>query len=704
MNSTLVQVTGFPLCLKSRLVFVSILVLFSALVHNDAASIQPLTVEYLGNYSGEADTIAVENILYAEPYYVLIGREERKRIIRYFEASQGELLEAFSIHLDDGQSNLSESLVMRGGLSNDNITVLLYQGDDALEYIVIDHAKTQQVTYRGTIPNIGKVREKALEGETIYMVADGDISELVVQPIAGETSRYPIPEDVRINNLEIMDGNFYYSNGRGTPFMTSGWISNSNELVLSENRWLDSPRNPYFFSIKNASKLLLITMGFSHLKMEAVLTDWSQRDQPKIIQKFNCGFGSNTIAAMFDSLIALPNPDDPENALDLYQKIGPAYEKASTISYPVWRFALGPEFLIHSNQSSVGAYDIRDPKNPRQVAVSAKTSFQPGGIAANGQYIYSKYKDENGRNILLTLDGAVPSDIKEVDRIVLPEERYTYIEAHHSLVGIFSNTDRTFYEILDNGLVGPPVVLPFLPTDDENFSLFGPIVWNRDLFIVAMSYQGHDVSRTDLWIFSRSGSVISSVPEAKIEIQKNSTRLCLSGDHLYFSKTESVRDYSEDTPPFKYYDYLFLYSLENPQQPLLLSQVEVNQGEDSLSFIDLAVHDGMLGYAGWDRSGIVDFRDPKNPVPYKPVPFPKAWYGFWYQNVLGLVNSDTIVFYQVDPEGNSVECARIPSSGGSVSGGTALSGNRLYKSRSKFGLDVFDLILDSTDVLHWADH
>jgi beta-lactamase regulating signal transducer with metallopeptidase domain len=724
MNSRITQLSRLSLKFKFALTgFACMMFLLSGMV-KPAISQQSLTVDFLGNFSGEMNSIKIESIVYAAPYYAVIGRQNDARIIHYYKYQDKQLVQEFTNWIDASTGDEPSARLIKA-VANESYIVLFYKTDNGLWLMAFDHDKSQTFGVTMKLSGISKIKAARLDGADLYFIDEMQNSTLYRYTLGQEflTSNQwqaSIPEDISTTDFELINGEIFLSDGYGDDEagnmlgVARCWIDANGELHIDELRRYADDGHPFTDKIMSMGTTAFITRSsYGFFYHDVLIVDWSAKDNPVVIDTIK----ANRVDYMANNGTILAVPARPEQMMipkagtDLYQSTDGQWNKIVNLPDANGVLACGPEVLLSYDGNDLKAYDITEPANPSEISMGVTSALRVIHIASEGFFVHATADTD-----FISIDTAIPSSSRINNITAIPENEYASIKANDSILS-YSLSDYanegpnslTLYEILEDGSLGEEIPQPPIPSNITYSALAN--LFNDHFYIQAyyipqpdgMSFP--DPAYPELYIHARSGNKIDAQPLSTITLMVDSSFLRLSGNLLFELRREYVRKPDPEIGSLFIEYQLFTYSLENAARPVLLSKFMLPISPDfnrpSGPYIHTVVPNGdyYVYCCGRSPSGILDVSDPENPRHIGHLP--SAYSIFWYKGLLGLGQRDAIIFFRIDPEQGPIEIARIEQN---LLRDVSISGDRMTVSKLDKGIDIYQLSLDQTGILNWRLH
>ena len=348
-----------------------------------------------------------------------------------------------------------------------------------------------------------------------------------------------------------------------------------------------------------------------------------------------------------------------------------------------------------------------------QVNVPVKKSVSYSLIYPFGNYLLQADGETKVQSTLAIVDAVEPSDMKVVGDIPLQGTLCNNMQLHHSLFSVIvkNPTPETIaYSFQKDSPVGTRIVTPPL-LQDKKIAGYGDALFNDKLYIQGYNYPIPDGYSTPppvyqrLYIYRRDGDQINQEPSSTLQLGLSDYFVQLS-DTLLIASNFKANDKGVN------YNYINLYSLDNPERPVLLTKYTIPSESSYHTFMfmrNIVLGSKTIAYILSPMSyksfpiNFIDIHDPLNPK-YQSVPASLTANDYvmniqWYKDLLLVMTRSEVIFYQMDSQGNWKELTRMQSG---PNGSMAADGNHLYFSKNNSGIDTYQLKFNDTGIVHWS--
>ena len=732
MNTQLKKLTRLSFSFKFALSVVSVCIIMLSGLTKQIVIAQTLDIEYLGNYSGGQEKVTVDGVAYFDPYYVLIGRQNGRIMIAFCTYKDKALKVEHSTYLMEISE--SSNYKFKKITVSDKYLIFNYSANSQDYFYIYDRNKNWTLYQYGIA--LSTVNEFQIIDDILYILCwntvNGKEEDYIFcwNILRHEFIKfYTLPNFVQASCMAIL-GNEVVLNDRDISIIDTaptkdrygyirGTLTESGQVIVPDARWfVQSGMYAYLPFFMKGSLIYINGQYLDPISpIQISIYDWSNKENPKLIQKFT-SIGYFKDDKVYQDLLLLEK--------QLYRFNGTEYSKIVDLPQFLAPVAISQKLVIGCYDGNLVAYDISDPSQITQVRVPIERSEIFRDIYACGSYLLQLKSSSVEAVSIAILDAAVPTDIKQAGEMIIPGKRDSSIQFHHSLftVRVKEPTPETIaYAFQKDSPVPAQIVVPPL-IQDASIARYGDILYNDKVFIQGYNYavpNGHqtpDPAYQQLYIYRRDGNQINQTPSSTLELALNDAFVQLTGALLITSNSESITEIVNKQTRWMYYNYINIYSIENPERPVLLTKYRIPQNADGsitssipLSIRDLLVEDNTVVYtlydnAGGFRIGFIDIHDPLQPkqqivsVTLSSGDFigslPNSM--AWYKNMLLLKTNNEIIFYRMDTQKNWQEISRIKIG---ASSGFTTDGNRLYVSKNYDGIDTYQFRLEDTGILIW---
>ena len=728
MNTQLTKLSRLSFTFKFSLTVASVcIVLLSGLVKQTVIA-QTLDIEYLGNYSGGKDKIVVDGLAYFDPYYVIIGRQNGQMLVHFCTYKDKIMKVEHTAYLDTVK--VDSNYMFKKVIVSDKYLAFSFKKDSKDGYAFYDRNTNWSISGIRLIPGI-TIEDMQIIDDDIYILErksenGKEIFSIVRQNISTDhqINEYKIPDYIQAGCMTII-GNEVVLNDRDITIIDSastkdkygyirGVLSNDGEVIVPDERWfVKGSKYMYLPFFMKGSFAYINFQQIPSFRMEMDVYDWSDKENPKLIQKFSPQYNFKEDRVYKDLLLL-----DKQ----LYRYDGTQYVKRSDFSQVMAPVVIGPQLVLGCETSELAAYDITDPSQLTKIDLPVIRSDYYSVLHAFGKYLIGRvHADENGF-ILKIWDAAVPADIKTVTEMFTPGKGITNIQFHHSLYSLIVNNpspETVIYSFKDDSPAGTKVMAPPL-LDDAKIVKIGDTLYNDYVYIQGYYFSapnGHqtpDPAYQRLHIYRRNGNQIDMNESSTLELNINDSEVYLS-DSLLITKSQEVKNEIVNKQNIAVtYNYVTIYSVENPKRPVLVSKYQIprnNEDQSAMmvpqSMLDITVNSNAIAFTTRSVSleqqvGVIDIRDPSHPA-YQLITNKSSDDNYistlsWYKNLLFVKTMTEIIIYHRDTTGNWTELERIQAGSGSS---YSITENRLYISKGFGGIDTYQFRLDDTGIINW---
>lgn len=748
MSQKMVRLTRVSLRYKVALFLVSFLLAGISGLFTQAVVSQTMDLKFLANYPDST----VEGFTYASPYYVVITREKGERFATYYNWNNGEWAKVQQIKqsIPCGTESPTQTT------ANDRYTYFLYQTSiGEVKGWAIDHQDLDRsLSANFNLPADGVFQSARVSGDSLYALIQFSKEKTGTNGIVHYRGQYIyrltlaedgssvaykmfyIPPQLSVYAFDLygdsiaMVANYGGMEGYTKFGLMFGRMGDNAQLEVEEQRWFEGALQPGIYRYPNQFYVLGTTMivnfkvtdtsGDSRYS-EIYYIDWAQRDNPITRQIIPVASGNN-LSTMWIShdpstigiIVSLTNPSSSSEYgmyLDLYQMVDGTYQKKSTIPHlPSQYGEIGKNTFYYETDGVYYFFDCNDITNPKAYSIPISPSASITAVAANQKYVYfTAFK--NGQTKLISLDTAIPSDLRTTNEQVLSLDDSVNLAAHDSLLVAYlkKGTDRIeIFQLDSTGALGEKITAPQFPTEEGKRQLL-KLLWNQTVFIALCWYRDPTQSNShevDAYIFVRTDTGIGSMI-AKVRLMDYAMYIegatVLNGDYLFMVTSESYID--DQSSSSKTRTNLHIYSFVDPQRPELILDYELKHpffimpGLGSLSANEryLCLSDAL------DPSLLIDIRDVMNPKEYAVESYQNVINTYWFNDLLVLKLPDSIVFCRIQEDGTLQEIGRQDVFKQTVK--LSFTPNRMFVSREEDGLDIYQIqISDLTSIPNWKSY
>ena len=671
MNTQLAKLSRLSFSFKSCLVAVSLcIILFSSQVQPIGIA-QTLDIEFLGNYAGGKDVTCVDDLVYIDPYYALIGRQSGSVVVYFFEYKDKVLKLVHTAHPDTG-NDAGNYTYVQSAVSGQYL-VFLYKINGKYCFNVYD--RNQNWFFKQNTIFLSSVRDIKIYDNDLYILGRweaGDKQPWVVfrQNIKNlQMKEYTIPDYIQPTmDIDIIDGDVLLNDSNinpeelnDKPGYIRGVLTEDRKVQVSEQRWFVQPNCGYTSFFMNGPYIFL---HYRHPDAPAIselnIFDWSAKDNPKFIQKFPIPYDL-TENKVYQDLLIIGNK--------LYRLKDKQYGIVCDFPDGSDLKAIGPSMVLGLGKNELVGYDFSSPGSIQRISSPLKMAENFGKIYANGYYIYYPTQKED-RTAVSVVDAAIPGNLKQVKELSLESKTAGNFQFHDSL---FTVTDMNIpavstYSLLGDGIIGEKKATPPL-IQDPSIVRLGQTLYNANIYLqsyyftVPNELMVSDPAYQRFYMYRKAGDVIEQEPVSILELNINDRTALLSDKYLLVYNSDKKGEIVNGVNMAVDYNTITLYSIENIERPLLLTKYRIpNVYEEIFSQIIAMSIDGfsfgpdLISYIVSGTTGvslgIIDIRDPeKLEQQLYPVSLAKddSIRGIqWYKNIVIVKIWEEIIFYQYE--------------------------------------------------------
>jgi hypothetical protein len=672
------------------------------------ANSQIIEAEYLSSYHGEGDGFFVEKVVYAEPYYLFLGREDQVAQIRYLQYDNGALTESFRIVPFEDEPLDQKRFIHLG--ANQEITFLVILDEETQILLWFDHSNgADAIIHSANIESDVRITEFAFGDHALHAMRYGDEVNLISMIFNEEYSSVR-----QVNNLINYDGfnpgELGCADGEILIGDRYGDLEQEyNGLLrfrLDENDHLVMNAEP-FLAHENATIVKTIIASHSYVLLEtdnASVWQWSNAEEPQKLLSFSVEFGHFYAALSEKHLVMLPAGGEKYS---LYTKESSGYSDPTKIPFIYRSLALGPELLIQYGDGGVVAHDIISSSYPTQIPLTFAETQAIRQVKALGNYLYVFSNDTI--SVLDAADPAAPMFINDIaqDHYFIYEAQYlTFVPLN--LSGNTSYENRVIHTVNPDGSLGDEQLPPLL-TEEEKMDGLSTPSWNEDVFVQPVRYNverqlplGSD-EFVKLYLYEIIDTQIAETYSGVIEGASSPLEYAIDGDLLYIANAERDKSVSIYQPD-EYFLNVHVYSIADISNPQFISKISIKQDGFSYPFLSsLIVRENWLVLNTFDKAYLFNVSD-SQALKYVPSPEDISglyyWYkGYWFEREM----SKGVTVYKPTSEG-FVKVAVLPIL---EAWNMDIKDDYLYVAHRNRGLDIYKLTFDNSNtsetyVSNWA--
>lgn len=624
---------------------------------------QPLDLQKINQYP----QFIVDYSLFAPPYFLVIGREEEKRIFRYY-SQEGD---TWSVH-HEKKIPLEETQTIFYSQANEYLTVIVYETtDNQVHFLSISNSPDSSEYDLERINKNDELHKVILQDRTLYsltrqsdlfylqkitysenmkreeeilaswnagvffiddfaVLGDSLLFVYSLSPNVTLPDTTPSPEGVIVGRLK---GNqqidfdtkkwFYETTKFGDDvieFQPDSVFVDGTMAFITRKTIVPDPHAPFDPFITNQHELLVV--------------DWSDTANPRLIQTINDSIenwgmppGDQGIVANSRYLVFCADTSLSYNIV-IYQKKDNVWIQATLLKGESGYLSLWNDQLIIDHSSTRIIYDLSQLPNLQEIVSPPNTVFDGlhSYTAINDRlyFVDDWEKNPNLTSIKLSENTPMIPD----SRLPLDKGGYYELTTDGSLLAAASNSNPSepirIVQLNSDGSLGDQIQSVPLSLEEPHISYtFGPL-WNNKVFLFPYIVRIVDESTAGIVfkyiveIRERNQNPVGNritqlFPSTEADISH-----LLIDDRLVIAefRTFSVdrRDYADN--------YLLTYSIQNPAQPERISEYSlpfpdgpVTDRKFNRRQVKLAYHPSqkLLAYTDQIRTGVLDFSDPANP-------------------------------------------------------------------------------------------
>ncbi len=736
-------------CVSNRNRCVQILILCSIFMlmsstHSSMAQSESIEFEYQSKYP----ELAVEDMVYADPYYAVLLRGKYQRTIQFYlrDGDSWILHHQKIVDMPEEQQFLScqannSLMVIKFFLKDTQYgcqVIDVNTDDGAYDYIVMPK---EELNFDGEIfpysPAIGSLH---IQERTIVFLADNIFTRISYDEALNqvEHNEYVVPSEYSITDFDFLGENLLFVSNPtadiNVPLLRGVGIArfnSSNELVFDNNLWyfktesIDGKeiyRKPEAIRTLGTTSFIVRETGeLSWLSWprptegagyEMLIIDWSDGDNPKLVQTIgepdvDWEYISNAISGYDanESMLALQIPNTSQAVLSIYEPIGGSWEKSSSIdlSFPRYPYiSLGGNAVILKNSQELSIFDLSDPSTPREIDPPVNKTDRFYYLNYYNEIFY--YIDNHGAFTAARFDES--NNINIVDQVSLPDG-WQVVGVNYGLCALRKDKEIKIIPLNANGGFGEELITPEYPKDDSITNILDPM-WNDEyLVIVYIQYTTEDhnyPSPTEfvIQVYSRDGDQIGSMVSMFSNSSREFSSIMLIED--FFIATERL---TGDAGQYELQYKLLIYPLDsdNPAESVIEYDIPINENvvnQRRMRVVNNISYNSELQYIAYSssaQSGIIDFSDAQNP---KHLNFflPASDSVHWNNGRLFLKQGELIDCYRIEDD-KAVLIGSMNDLAVSSSSNPIFSEDDIYLSRSWLGMERYKMTVDQTNVENW---
>ena len=714
MNTQLVHLSRLSLEFKFGITLVFCFLFLCVGTVKQTVFAQTAEIQYLGNYKGDKNSLGIEGMVYAEPYYALIGKQGDSRAIHLYSYSGGKLnlerIKFLNYSIPESEPVLEESFAQDGWIA------LFYK--NSRQFYSWNYTDPSSEISCGILPydNVYQILKdteylymlvsKTNGNDKIYFICRWDLKTF-------KQKEYKFPEKIKPRTLAMIQGDFIFdytvtdmSKPEDQPSIVRGQLSEDGQVIVDQKHWFAQASSsdslsidvyhylyaqaPYLFYVKRTLNPDTTISSYS-----VSIVDWSNKDNPVTLQTIPCENGN---ALLYKNRMVIGKT--------VYSITNAQLEAKGTLDTNGYAEFIGPD-LIGFSDNKVYQYNLTDITKSKSVVIPSMISETFSSIFPSGKYIYNPVLRNDGIEINIK-DAAIPADMKTVKTLFVPGKFFRQMEIHNGLMSIVTElngkANPVLYAVDKEGLVGNQINVPEI-VGASSLTDYGTIVFNNKLYIqstkipVPNGHETPDPTYHHLYIYERDNGIIKPTAISDFSLDVKDEIIGLTDKYLFaknsITKTAIIDGFERTVPQ----NVVNIYSVENPARPTLVSKIEIAGKSAFDTFAQMAYTNDYVAYQHPLYAGIVDIHDPVHPKSrFLDIPGnPHIRNLTFYRNVLFVSTDNMLSLYQINESGEDKEIGRISK----TLSKPMLEENRIYNALGNLGVDIYSFAVGTTDIFNW---
>ncbi|MDP8243587.1 MAG: hypothetical protein P9L94_05860 [Candidatus Hinthialibacter antarcticus] len=661
---------------------------------------QPIQVDYVSSYFGEGGTFFIQDVVYAEPYYAVIGRDGNTPQVRYYAYANGAVSEAFRITpFEDDPLNQKRVIWSK---ANATVTVLVLADAESQDLVWVRHVDGEHATIlQEKIESDVNLSEFAFDDHAFHAISTGFDSTLVSMSFGEEyLSVKQFTNTVSLSgfsasNLGYAAGEILIVDGAGNEEdeyngVVRAKLDEGGELVINETAFYPIENAQIVHGVSTRSPLALFFYSG-----QAVIWQWSDDGEP--VRLFSgsvprSGFSSTMTA---ESVAMNLSSDGKYHILTLQDG---TFSDIAQIPGAYRSIALGPELFIQYGPGKLIVYDITDGASLTLIEFPIEEAETIDEVEAAGDFLYIRANDR--MKTLNVSDRTSPQFVSDDGEIYVMENHPPFLAVYSP--GIERLKNGVYNTVNPDGSLGEQQLAPVLPENIDHDGILQPI-WNEKVFIQPAKFIDGSISHSfknnfpKLFLYEINAGQISDATASVIDMPLNGDSYALFDDKIYVSSFEQIQPDDFFLPPY-FILYFHVYTIGDLANPQLIAQASF-ETEDPSAWANrtLSVEENWLALAIQSGFYLINADDAalttNNPTTYSPGE--QIWSkGYLFVNEFGR----GVTVYQPS-EGGLIEVGFFPII---EVWDMDIKDDYLYAAHRDRGLDIFKLTFDETNVHDWA--
>ena len=718
MNMQLVHLSRLSLRFKFGLMAIFCILFLGLGTVKQTVFAQALNIQYLGNYKGDKNALGIEKMVYAEPYYLMIGRQGDNRVIQFYRFDNGELKLEKIEYLDKVMPHNPDAS-LGAAYSQNGYLVLFYQ--NSREYVIWKYADPASPMQMG-ISLFDSAAQIVIDDHFLYMlskkIVDTNESWFIARWDLSSTDykEYAVPAKITPSCLALFQGDVIL-NDRGyissdpddQPGLIRGQLSGDGKVVVGQKRWFAQTsatemvpfesfkflyaKYPYLIYEKktldpyNGSE----TYSFS-------IVDWSDKENPVTVQTIPCESGS---VLQYDNRFVI--------GTTMYTLNKNLFEKNGSVALSGYGQMMGPELISFSDRK-LYQYDPAHLDQMKLVVIPSTISPSYLSICPAGNYVYQSSANSGSMDIYV-YDAAIPADMKMVQKLNFPGKMARAMQVHNGLLSMVLDVqgkpDTILYPVNNDGLIGNRIDAP-ARIDYSTNVILGENLYNDKLYIQSNQYpvpngmETPDPTYHRLFVYERDGGMIKPTTVSDFALDVKDRIIALTDKYLFSVNMVERKKVIDGFDRMVLQNILNIYSLENPSRPSLVNKIDVISKTNSNLIVRMVSSGNVVAYYDAVNIGLIDLRDPAQPkYRYLDIPGnPPVTSLSFVKNVLFVGTSKALLIYEIGEAGADREIGRIDM----VQSQPKIEGNRIYNAKGNLGIDTYSFSFANVGLFDWKKY